>query len=271
MNCSIRSHRSDKALNMSLSRMFQAERIGCALGLGFFLLAAALPPTSSAQYVPPRVELEPAVSANKYPHLEADDVVMSDCIGINRTDGTIRSEEIGTIQIMAYTPWYQTAEHLAKEKAGEAGANCLMSQFPPGLGPIPVSYPFTIAYRAFRLTRQKGFGSTSYWIPIRADAAPSFVPASTGGSNPPPGASAPQARPAPAPTGHAHLWTSGNFIYRYEIGMDTAKFSKETWEDVALDFKEYFPSSEYQQLLLARRGKEKVVVDFKNMRIRRDL
>lgn len=246
------------------------KEIGRMFRLELFLLAMTLPPTSSAQYVPPRVELDSAISANEYPHLETDDVAVSDCIGIYRADGTIRSEEIGMIRIMAYTPWYQTAEHLAKEKAGEAGANCLMGQPSPGLGPIPVSYPYQVAYRAFRLTRQKGFGSTAYWIPIRVVAAPSSAQAPVGGSNPPPDSSAAQARRSMEPAGHEHLWTSGNFIYRYEIGMDTTKFSKGTWEDVARDFKEYFPPSEYNQLLLARKGGEKVLVDFKNMRIRRD-
>lgn len=65
-------------------------------------------------------------------------------------------------------------------------------------------------------------------------------------------------------------FASGNFIFRYEIGMDTTKLSNETWEDIARDFKEYFPPSEYKQLLLARKGRAKVLVDFKNMRIWRD-
>jgi hypothetical protein len=227
------------------------------------LFAAVFPGSSRAQYSPPKVELDLAASAVKYPHLEIDDVAVADCSGISRAAGTVRSEEIGTIRVLAYAPWYQTAEHLAKEKAGEAGANCLLMQYSAGLEGVPVSYPFQASYRAYRLTRLNGFGSTSFSTPIRADALLAAGQAAQDSS-------APQARLTPGPAGHEHLWTSGNFIYRYEIGMDTTKFPKETWEDIARDFKEYFPPSEYEQLLLARRGKAKVLVDFKNMRIRRD-
>ncbi len=238
-----------------------------AICCGLLSPAVLFPRDSSAQYVPPKVEMDLAVSASTYPHLETDDVAVADCIEITRRAGAIRSEEIGTIRVMAYAPWYQTSEHLAMEKAGEAGANCLMNRFPAGMEATPFSYPFQVAYRAFRLTRQEGFGSTGYWIPIRVEAPPAPVQAPGSAVASPPNAGAPMASGQAA---HEHLWTSGNFIYRYEIGMDTAKFSEETWADVMRDFKEYFPPSDYERMLRARRGKAKVLVDFKNLRIRLD-
>lgn len=244
------------------------KAIRFAICCGLLSPAVLFPRDSSAQYVPPKVEMDLAIPVKTYPHLETDDVAVADCNEISRMAGAIRPEEIGTIRVMAYAPWYQTSEHLAKEKAGETGANCLMKQYSSGLEGVPVSYPFQVSYRAYRLTRQNGFGSTSFSTPIRVDAL--LAAGQPAGSGPKPDSSVPQARPTPGLAGHEHLWTSGNFIYRYEIGMDTAKFSKETWEDIARDFKEYFPPSEYEQLLLARKRKAKVLVDFKNTRIRSD-
>lgn len=238
-----------------------------AICCGLLSPAVLSPRDSSAQYFPPKVEMDLAVSANSYPHLETDDVAVADCIEITRKDGAIRSEEIGMIRVMAYAPWYQTSEHLAMEKAGEAGANCLLSQYPAGMAATPFSYPFQVTYRAFRLTRQEGFGSTSYRIPIRVEAPPAPDQAPGKAVAAPPNAGTPAASGEAA---HEHLWTSGNFIYRYEIGMDTAKFSEETWADVMSDFKKYFPPSDYERMLMARKRKAKVLVDFRNLRIRLD-
>lgn len=52
-----------------------------------------------------------AAPAGKYPHMETDDVAVDDCSGISRAAGAVRSEEIGTIRVLAYAPWYQTAEY----------------------------------------------------------------------------------------------------------------------------------------------------------------
>lgn len=241
----------------------KASRARSSCG-GLLLLMAVLPPGSMAQYVPPRVEADLMIAANKYPHLETDDVAVADCLNVYKLVADVRSEEIGTIRVTAYTPWYQTAEHLAREKAGQLGSNCLSKQYSSGLEGVPASYPFQISYRAFRMTKQTGFGSLGYWIPIsRNDMSPVVRAADNG---PDQGRNRNEAVPQEQP-GHEHLWSSGNFIYRYEIGMDTSKFTEAVWEDIAKDFKEYFPPSEYRRLLEAHREKAKVLVDFQKMRI----
>jgi hypothetical protein len=237
--------------------MNAVKGLGARLGL-ILLSAIVLPQCGFAQYVPPRIELE-ALSKNEYPHIDTDDIVVGDCPAISASIPNAQTEEIGTIRIMLYAPWYRTADHLAQEKAGDRGANCLVRQSPSGL--VNASYPLQTVYKAFRLTAAAGFGSLAARYPVgksqlsAAALPPSAQPQATAA-----GAAAP---------GHDHLWPSGNFIYRYEIGMDTSKFSAGVWEDISNDFKDYFPRKEYEELLEAHRRKSKVLVDFKNMRIKR--
>lgn len=222
------------------------------------------PGFSLAQYIPPRVEWEPLAKTD-YSHIEADDIIVADCYALYRNIRNTQLEEMGTIRIAVYTPLPRTADHLAQERVGQRGANCLMLQTSSGLE--NASYPVQRTYKAFRLTAlASGFGSLGSYYPAPYSTMASALPAASIPQNKTQVA-APKDNGSTAPA-HEHLWTSGNFIYRYEIGMDTSKFSKTVWEDISNDFREYFPRSEYNNLLEAYRGRTRVLVDFKNIRIK---
>lgn len=242
---------------------------------GLFSLAGFLPASASAQYVPPRLDVE-SVSPNKYPHVDTDDIIVADCQRIYGNLSNLDKEEMAVIRVLAYVPWLKPAEHLAQERAGDMGANCLMTQYSSGIE--GASYPLQLTYRAFRLTKQSGFGSLAGRYPVPIGDMSAAAGSSRDRQAPGPSASAgdrtdsqgskPRAPSGETAPGHEHLWTSGDFIYRYEIGMDTAKFSPKVWEDIAQDFKEYFPASDYKVLLRAYGEKGRVLVDFKKMRIK---
>ncbi|MDE2489714.1 MAG: hypothetical protein KGM24_02625 [Elusimicrobia bacterium] len=174
------------------------------------------------------------------------------------------------LHLTAYTPWYVSVERVARDKAGELGANCLTKRSTWGAG----SYPFTVSYDAFRLTHQWGFGLRAPWFPIpkkeMADAAAEATSANPSSASP-----AASSSPSPAPVSATSasgqpdtpLWMSGNFIFRFVIGMDTAKFSPAVWQDIQQDFKEYFSASQYAHLLDAHRRGRRILVDFKDLKI----
>lgn len=241
------------------------------------LLAAA---RARAQYVPPRVAIERLPQTGHYGGLEPDQVFIGDCRGLGPKLSGVQLEELAVIRLTAYAPWYVSIERTARDKAGELGANCLTKRSSWGAG----SYPFTVSYRAFRLTRRWGFGLRAPWFPVSSKemerAAPVGNPAAA-----PPASAAPAAAESPAPaasgalevpaaasasyTGQPDipLWTSGNFVFLFVIGLDTAKFSPDVWQDVQQDFKEDFSPAQYAHLIDAHRRRARIQVDFKRLTI----
>ncbi|MDE2492191.1 MAG: hypothetical protein KGM24_15190 [Elusimicrobia bacterium] len=202
--------------------------------------------------------------------LEPGQVFVGDCRGVITKLNGVQIEELAVVRLTAYTPWYVSVERVARDKAGELGANCLTKISTWGAG----SYPFTVSYDAFRITRQWGFGLRAPWFPVSkkelAEAASpatpvSAAPAATASPASLPGAAAATGASPAQPD--VPLWTSGNFVFRFVLGLDTAKFTPAVWQDVQQDFKEYFPAAQYARLLDAHARGGRILVDFKNLTI----
>ncbi len=233
-------------------RRYTGGMISAALAL---LLTAG---RARGQYLPPRVEVARLPGAGKHYPLEPSQVVAGDCRRLELRDPSVRVRELAVVRVTADTPWYVGVGSVARDKAGELGANCVEKRSEWGRG----SYPLRVSYRAYLLDRQVGFGSTAY----RAAVPRSELAALATAASPPAVAAAPAAA-SPPTAGDAPLWTNGDFIFRFEIGMDTAKFPDAVWRDVAQDFREYFPPAQYAVLLRAHARGGRILVDFKNLRI----
>ncbi|MDE2292441.1 MAG: hypothetical protein KGL53_10190, partial [Elusimicrobia bacterium] len=129
-------------------------------------------------------------------------------------------------------------------------------------------YPKGVDYAAFRLSRQIGFGFSSFSIP----ASRSTVAGLVEGTAPAPRDSArPGAPPPAAPSAGGEdvpMWTSGDFVFKFDIGFDTGRFPPAVWQDVKEDFRTFLPPAQFARLLAAQRRRELVLVDLKHRRIR---
>ncbi|MDE2489289.1 MAG: hypothetical protein KGM24_00470 [Elusimicrobia bacterium] len=219
--------------------------------------------------MPPRVSIERLPRTGRYGGIEPGRVYVGDCRGVASKLNGVQIEELAVVRLTAYTPWYVSVERVARDKAGELGANCLTKRSTWGAG----SYPFSVSYDAYRITRQWGFGLRAPWFPVPkkelADAASPAKPASAApaaASSPAPAADTSSSAGSPGQP-DVPLWTSGNFVFRFVLGLDTAKFTPAVWQDVQQDFKEYFPAAQYARLLDAHKRGGRILVDFKSLKI----
>ena len=90
------------------------------------LLALALAPAASAQWVPPDIEVN-RLSAGEYAHIEEDETVVGTEQDLSALQAkSAASENIAGIRVVFKGKWFQGADYLAREKAAALGANYLV-------------------------------------------------------------------------------------------------------------------------------------------------
>lgn len=187
----------------------------------------------------PMIEIVP-ISTEKRPKLALQRVGVGDCYGVTGS----QREEIALIQITVRGPWERTAEHLAKEKAGEAGANCLYPLY--SAGEDNSSYPVRRNYRALRVTVPAG----AYRAPASPDA---IAPMGKSASADLPSLSefpklkVPEIRAAESHNGHLG-WALGSGVVSHEVTIDFGKTDAPMRADILKDIEEYFPENDYRRL-----------------------
>lgn len=188
------------------------------------------------------------------PHLPPQRVGVGNCYGVSAAQSV---EELATIRVSIPGPSERTAEHLAKEKAGEIGANCL---FPLNeAGEDNMRAPVQRVYKALRVTIPAG----SYQIP----ASPGDFPKAA--SSPKGSFQAAEFRPLKPPEKHsAHLgWLSGKGVEKYEVVINTAGIEPSVWDDVLKDVKEFFPEAEAVKLRQAGERGAIVGIDIARLKV----
>ena len=199
-------------------------------GFLFFFCACA---AAGAQSLP--VVAVNRIISEPRPHLPPQRVGVGNCYGLPAAQQT---EELATIKVSIPGPSERTAEHLAKEKAGEIGANCL---FPlREAGEDNMRSPVQRVYKALRVTIPAG----AYQIPASPGDFPRAAPASKGSFQ------TVGFRTLKPPEKHsAHLgWLSGKGIEKYEVIINTAGIEPAVWEDIVKDVTEFFPEGEAGKL-----------------------
>jgi hypothetical protein len=186
----------------------------------------------------PFVEIIPILN-EKRPKLITQKVGLGDCYGLS----SAQREELAIIRVLIPGPLERTAEHLAKEKAGEMGANCLYPLY--AAGEESVSYPIQRTYRALRVTIPSG--------PYRVPAAPDSIPSleSADGSYKLQ-AFAPLKAPkiAESKRHSCHLgWLFGGGVTLHEVGITTSRATPALRRDILKDFDEYFSDVERETWL----------------------
>lgn len=215
-----------------------------------FFFCAAAPAWAQTQ---PAIEVVRIVQGAR-PHLPPQRVAVGNCYGLS---GEQKAEELATIKVSIPGPSERTAEHLAKEKAGEIGANCL---FPLNeAGEDNLRAPVQRVYKAIRVTIPAG----SYQIPASPGDFPKAAPAPKGSFQ------AAGFRPLKPPEKHsAHLgWLSGKGVEKYEVVINTAGIEPSVWDDVLKDVKEFFPGGEAVKLQQAGERGAIVGIDISRFKI----
>jgi len=218
-------------------------------GFLFFFCACG---RAAAQSLPV-VEVDRIISESR-PHLPPQRVATGNCYGLA---GEQQTEELATIKVSIPGPSERTAEHLAKEKAGEIGANCL---FPlRGAGEDNMRSPVQRVYKALRVTVPYG----PYQIPASPDAFPKAPPAPKGSFQ------AVEFRPLKPPEKHsAHFgWLSGKGVEKYEIIINTAGIEPAVWENITKDVTEFFPEGEAVKLRQAGQSGAIVGIDLTKFKV----
>lgn len=218
-------------------------------GLLFLFCAVA---TARAQ-TQPVVEVDRIISAPR-PHLPPQRVGVGNCYGLSAAQSV---EELATIKVSIPGPSERTAEHLAKEKAGEIGANCL---FPlREAGEDNMRAPVQRVYKALRVTIQAG----SYQIPASPGDFQKAAPAPKGSFQ------AAGFQPLKPPEKHsAHLgWLSGKGVEKYEIIINTAGIEPAVWENIIKDVIEFFPEGEAVKLRQAGQNGAIVGIDLAKFKV----
>lgn len=216
-----------------------------------------------AQTMPPRVELE-LLHEGRLSSLPVGGVGVGNCFA----NVALREmTEVAVLAVSVNGPWERSAEHLAKQKAAEAGANCLQPL--ASYGPEEEHYPIVRQYRAFLVTTSVTTIDGTFRFPASPKAFEPPPPP------PPPLAALPAARAAsaaeepsgillaPPPEATDALWIEGPHIISHDIVLDLEKLSERRWEAVRGDIRKYFPASEFEVLEKARRGGGAVAIDLR--------
>ena len=215
----------------------------------FFFCACA---PAAAQSLPV-VEVNRIISEPR-PHLPPQRVGVGNCYGLS---GEQRAEELATIKVSLPGPSERTAEHLAKEKAGEIGANCL---FPlREAGEDNMRSPVQRVYKALRVTIPAG----AYQIPASPGDFPRAAPSPKGSFQ------ATGFRALKPPEKHsAHLgWLSGKGIEKYEVIINPAGIEPAVWADIIKDVTEFFPEGETGKLRQAGQSGAIVGIDLVKFKV----
>lgn len=221
--------------------------------LSLFTLCAA----AGLAQARPLVEVLPtAAGADGRPHLPPQRVGVGNCYGAPAAQ---QQEEIAFIKVTIPGPWARSAEHLAKEKAGELGANCLL---PVGAaGEDNMRSPVQRSYKAYRVTVPMG----AYQVPAPPDSFPAAPPS----AGPAGFFQSPGFRKLTLPEEHsAHLgWTGGAALEEHWVDIDTAAAGPEVLSGILKDAEEFFPPAEYARLQLGVGNRAVVRIDLVNFRV----
>lgn len=216
------------------------------------LLLACAAASAAAQQAP--VVTVTRILKEARPHLAAQRVGVGNCYGVASAAST---ELIATIKVTLPGPYERTAEHLAKEKAGELGANCLLPE--GAAGEDSARYPVQRAYKALRVLVPFG----AYQVPASPGDFPA-PPAAPTGSFQAPGPK----EFRPPPEHQAHLgWTTGKAALEHTVIIDPATAGPEVWAEIVKDAQEYFPPEDYARLQRAAAKGVPVRLDFVNFTI----
>lgn len=227
--------------------------------------------SASAQANPPRVELERLIKEKTH-SLPVGAVGVGNCF----SPVTLREmKEVAVLTVTVNGPWERSAEHLAKQKAAEAGANCMQPL--ASYGPEEDHYPIVRQYRAYLVTTSV----TTIDGTFRFPASPrSFEPMIQ--QMPSLAAPFPVAAPAPSTAAVAEmgelliapppeetdtLWISGRHIFSHQIELDLRNITPRRWENIRNDVKKFFPASEFEVLNKAKLDGRPVSIDLRKKTI----
>ncbi len=236
-------------------------------------LLLSAPLWSAAQPQPPRVELQLLVE-KKPSALPVGAVGVGNCF----SPVALREmTEVAVLTISVNGPWERSAEHMAKQKAAEAGANCLQPL--SSYGPEEDHYPVVRQYRAFLVTTSVTTidGTFRFPAPARTFEPPPQPLPTLGASFAAPAAAAStspvlppepaEALLAPPPDGAEAPWVDGPHIVSHEIVLDLAALEGERWEEVRKDVKKYFPAHALRTLEKAKGAGRSVSIDLRRKTI----
>lgn len=218
------------------------------------LLALLFCAAPAAAQTNPLVEVVPAAKTAPRPHLAPQRVGVGDCYGVPGAE----LEELAFIRVTLPGPWERTAEHLAKEKAGELGANCLL---PAGGGGLDnMRGPAQRAYKAYRVTVPMG----SWQVPAPPESLPAAPAAGPAGRFQPAGL-----RQLAPPAEHsAHLgWLGSAATVEHLLAIDPTVAGAELWGDILKDAEEYFPAAEAARLRAAAEKRTAAGIDLINLSV----
>lgn len=227
------------------------------------LLALALAPGASAQWVPPDIEIN-KLSTREYAHIEEDETVVGTELDLSALKvKSAASEDIAGIRVVFKGKWFQGADYLAREKAAALGANYLV--LVRSIGDEDLGAGAVRAYRAVRLTDVNK--RPLYVKPPEQPVSPAQPAAQY---NAPP--QNPAAPAAAAPEGsHAHFtwaWGSGAYMLSNSAVFDTALAESGDIEELKQYVLENFGSRERKKLLAAVKKHSRLIVDFKKKELR---
>lgn len=216
------------------------------------LLCCAAPGAAQTR---PLVEVVPAAKAAPRPHLAPQRVGVGDCYEVPGAE----LEELAFIRVTLSGPWERTAEHLAKEKAGELGANCLLPA--GGGGTDNMRGPAQRAYKAYRVTVPMG----PYQVPAAPESLPALPAAGPGAGN----FQTAGFRQLTPPAEHsAHLgWLGSAATVEHLLAIDPATAGAELWDDILKDAEEYFPAAETARLRAAGESRTAAGLDLVNLSV----
>ena len=214
------------------------------------LVCTAMP--AAAQHTPV-VAVTPLFKEAR-PHMAAQRVGVGNCYGVAAAAST---ELIAAIKVTLPGPYERTAEHLAKEKAGELGANCLLPE--GAAGEDGGRYPVQRSYKALRVLVPFG----AYQVPASPGDFPAPPAAPTGVFQAP---GFKEFRPPPEHPAHLD-WAAGKAAREHAVIIDPAATETEVWAEIVKDAQEYFPQPDYARLLHAARKGIPVRLDFLNFTI----
>lgn len=214
------------------------------------------------QYPPPEVAVT-AILKEKRPHMLASGVAVADCY--NSTLPGSQREEVALIKVTVPGPLGRSAAHLAAEKAGELGANCLLVV--TSFGADNVQYPVERSYKAFRITVPYG--------PWRVPASPASLASAAASRSaapatpvfPMPRLQAPVIEKKPDAHGDHLSRAMGEAVYDHEIVLDPSRADPETWADVVQDVREYFGEAEAEKLARLVEAGRKIRIDLRAGRV----
>lgn len=227
------------------------------------LLALALAPGASAQWVPPDIEVN-RLSTREYAHIEEDEAVVGTEMGLSALKvKSAASEDIAGIRVGFKGKWFQGADYLAREKAAALGANYLV--LVKSIGDEDLGAGAVRSYRAVRLI---DFNKRPLYV---KPPEQSFSPAQPAAQyNSPP--QTPAAPVAAAPEGnHTHFtwpWGSNVYMLSNSAAFDTALAESDDIEELKKYVKENFGSGERKKLLAAVKKRSRIIVDFKKKEVR---